>query len=259
MKIVTPISDFFKDSRQTKILTELSDILELRDRPTVIPNCSYYFYHSVKSIVSKWNTVDIADLEVLANKYSIKAVSFHLLSCYQNNDILRTSLGEFLIGKGVPYTVEELKMNTKENVDTIQSLFGNEVEILVESVPYSLTDSYDIVTDASFISDIVYDNDIYFLLDIPHVFVTITNKSYNADDYLDALPMRRCKHVHTSGFYSESNIAFDMHRALKKVDWNLLQSILDRETSINIEYITIEYYKNFDMYVKQLKQLRNII
>lgn len=259
MKIVTPIADFFRDAEQTKTLIELSDILELRDRQTIVPECLYYFYHSPRSIANKWDVDDINNLKEMMNRYQINAVSFHLLSCYQNNGVTKISHGEFLLGEGNPYTVEELKENVRENVETVRTLFGNKIEILVESVPHSLTDAYDVVTEPSFISDVVCDNNIYFILDIPHVFVTIINKSYNADDYMDALPMKRCKHVHTSGFCIKNNIAFDTHYSLKKSDWSLLQSILDRKTSNNIEYVTIEYYKNFGTYVKQLKQLRKMI
>ena len=70
------------------------------------------------------------------------------------------------------------------NIPKIKNILGD-IEILIENNNYYPTKAYDIITDADFISNLVYDNNIGFLFDQAHAEITAHNQKIKYEEYVN--------------------------------------------------------------------------
>ncbi len=252
-KIATPISNLFKNKDIKERIINLSEILELRELEVELGNEFSYIYHSDLNILAKWNDQDIKKLEEIGDHYQIQCVSYHLASRYQNNVIEDNSF----VGVGKLFKISEMKMNVKQNLKISMKIFGLDTPILVENINHLLTDAYDDITEAEFIHEIVKDNDIYLLLDISHVKITAYNKKIDFMDYINKLPLDRCKQIHLSSYNIKNGKAIDSHEELTEEDWSTFKNLIKIVNSV--EYVTIEYYKDGEKLINQLEKLKGIL
>ncbi len=251
-KIAIPVSNLFKDRELERKIIAHSDVLELRDHKIDIGKEYSFIYHSELNILAKWDYREIKKLERINKNYPINLVSYHLKSRYQKN-IIQNNI---YIGLGKPFSISEMKGNIRDNIRISRQIFGYYTPILVENINYLLTDAYEIISDSEFIRDIIEENDIYLLLDIPHAAITAFNRKISFKEYLTKLPLDRCKQVHISGYSYNNGIAVDSHEVLQKDDWTTFKELLNLMGSV--EYVTIEYYKDGDKLLQQLKKLKKI-
>ncbi|HDZ17492.1 hypothetical protein LCGC14_0712420 [marine sediment metagenome] len=252
-KIATPVSQFFKDMEVRKKLITYSDVLELRDNEIQIDSIKPFIYHSKFNILANWTSKEEEKLIELNKKYHLKAISFHLLSRYQENEIINNAFK----GIGKPMTLLDIKKNVNSNIKLIRKVFKKGFTILVENVNHLLTDAYDIIVGTNFIKEIVELNDIYLLFDLAHAQITCINKNLDFKEYINELPIIRIKQIHLSGFEIIDGKAHDSHVTLKEKDWEIFKELAAQTNCL--EYITLEYYKDAINFVVQLKKLRKII
>jgi sialic acid synthase SpsE/uncharacterized protein (UPF0276 family) len=266
-KIVTPISSLFENDKFKEDIISNSNLLELRDNDisTKIMESKkedHYIYHSELNLLAKMTEEEEKRLENLSQKYFIDVISFHLSSRYQENKL--TEQGIFM-GIGTPFSVSEMKKNVQDNVKKILEIFGKDIEILVENNNYLIinqpdttlsTDAYEKITDGDFISEIVNKNNLGFLLDIAHAQITAINKKIDFVGYLISLPLERCKQIHLSKYGISDGRIFDGHRELQEEDWEQFDKII--KLINNLKYVTIEYYKDSEKLLSQLKILKEI-
>ncbi len=138
----------------------------------------------------------------------------------------------------------------------IKDIFGNKTPILVENNNNLLTDAYDTITDVKFIGEIIENNDIYLLLEISHAKVTAFNKKIDFIGYITQLPLNRCIQIHLCRHIVSDGVALDSHEELQKEDWSTFKEILKLVDFI--EYVSIEYYKDSEKFIRQLETLRKI-
>lgn len=251
-KIATPVSHFFnKEKIKTKIIA-LSDILELRDNNVEIENDYTFIYHSELNILAKWTALEKRELEKINKKYTVLFSSYHVASRYQMNKIVN---GAF-IGLGKPLNISEMNRNIRDNIKIVGNIFGKDVPILIENNNYLLTDAYDIITGVNFLSEIIRNNGLYLLLDISHAKVTVFNKNLRFTDYINNLPLKKCMQIHLSRHTIKNNRALDSHEEMQAEDWLIFKEILNLLDSK--KYITIEYYKDCEKLIQQLKILKKI-
>lgn len=256
-KIATPISHLFENQMNAINITSHSDILEVRDRSAGHYDCACCLYHSELNILAEWNEKEKEFLKKVKKEDNPIVASFHLASRYQVNDITLNECGKAFKGVGKPMSIYDMKTNVRNNCRTAKEIFGKNIVILVENINHLLTDAYDRITDSSFIKDVVINNNIHFCLDIAHAIITCVNKKLNFSNYIKELPLNRCLQVHISKpLKNENNIARDSHEALSECEWELLDYILDMTKNIN--YVTLEYYKDSILLVNQLKRLKEL-
>ena len=77
----------------------------------------------------------------------------------------------------------------KKNTKWLKNKFKNKFKIGLENNNYYPTRAYDVIADADFISQVVRDNNLFFLLDIAHAKVKASNKKINYENYLKNLPL----------------------------------------------------------------------
>jgi uncharacterized protein (UPF0276 family) len=159
---------------------------------------------------------------------------------------------------GIQYTRKELLQNARENFRRIKSIFGRRVDIAVENNNYYPTEAYQWVSDADFISELVFENEIFFLFDIAHAKITAHNKRINYRDYARDLPLDKTIQIHISGFsIDQYDLAFDAHDPPQEAEWAELKKFLSEKT--RVKYLTIECYEDKHALIESLKKARNIV
>ena len=251
-KIATPVSQLFFNRKLSKKIIALSDVLELRDHYIKGNYDLPLIYHSELNILAKWEDKDIENLKSINKNYQINLISYHILSRYQYNNVVNNKF----VGSGIPLSKSEMERNVKENIIISKKIFETNVPILIENMNHLLTDAYDIITNAEFINEIVINNDCFLLFDLSHAEITIHNKKLNFDDYLNNLPLNKCKQIHLSRFSIKNGEGIDSHDELKEEDWEKLKQLLHLIKSV--EYVTIEYYRNGKRLLNQLEKLNNL-
>ena len=150
----------------------------------------------------------------------------------------------------------------KKNIPLIKEIVGD-VKILIENNNYYPTKAYDIIANPNFISEIVYDNDIWFLFDQAHAEISAHNLKIEYEDYIQNLPLDRCKQIHlckmgynTSLYSKNFYLAEDYHLAPEFEEFQKTLKII-KEYPL-IEYLTIEYYKDINGLLNSIKTAKNL-
>jgi uncharacterized protein (UPF0276 family) len=255
LKIATPISHLFEDPRHAQHIIDNSDCLECRDRSLNVNLPGQEVFHCGIQPIHKLDKNDFYYLENIAkSKPNLKLITFHAASSCSKPYIE----GQMFRMGGVQYSREELLQNARENISQIKALFGSQVSVAIENNNYYPTEAYRWITDADFIRQIVYENDIFFLFDIAHARVTAHNRELNYEDYKNVLPLDKMVQIHICHYaVDKNNIAYDEHNLPEKEEWEELKSLIS--STCNVRYLTIEYYKDTNKLIKSLKEVRKII
>lgn len=117
------------------------------------------------------------------------------------------------------------------------------VPLLLENTPYSefervKFDLYPLV-NASYISEFINENDVFFLLDISHAKVAASFNGWDVKRYIRNLPLSKLKEIHINGTgIDEYGDIKDTHQSMKNEDYELLEWVL---TLTNPDIVTLEY------------------
>ena len=262
MNISTPISTLFNTSESNaELIKEHSNSLEGRP-DSFIPYLNVETFHCDNiQPIHPLDNKDFDFIKKIINKCkNLKIISFHC--AYRSKNVfLKDGIAHT---HGYLYSEQEMKDNMSKNIPKIKNIVGD-IEILIENNNYYPTNAYDIVTDAKFISDLVYDNNIGFLFDQAHAQITAHNKILKYDEYISNLPLDKCRQIHLCkmGYSHEWSkelgyLAKDLHICPDIFDLkNITPIIVDN----SVEYITIEFYKNIKElinFIKLFKKTFNI-
>ena len=256
IKLATPISHLFENKDYSKIIIDNSDCLECRDRSIESLEKRQELFHCELQPIHQWDNKEFEYLQKIKNtKKNLTLITFHMASSC-DNPIIKNNM--FELG-GNEYSKEELLQNSKYNFDKIKKIFGKDIVIAVENNNYYPTDAYKYITDASFIAQIVCDNNINFLFDVAHAKVTCYNKNINFEKYKEQLPLDKMIQIHICSYHidKEINMAFDAHNYPDKDELlEVNRLILSYK---NVKYLTVEYYRDIENLEKSLKEVRKLI
>tara|TARA_B100000787_G_C16196405_1_gene301191 strand:- start:1048 stop:1821 length:774 start_codon:yes stop_codon:yes gene_type:complete len=256
IKLATPISHLFENSDYKKIIIDNSDEFECRDRSIDSTIDNQTLFHCELQPIHQWGKEEWSFLKKIKNsKPDLRLITFHLASCC---DAPILSENMFKLG-GREYSQDEMFDIARSNFSEIKVLFGSDVSIAVENNNYYPTEAYRDVTEASFISKIVYDNDLKFLFDLSHARVTCFNKNVNFDRYKNDLPLDRTIQLHicTFGIDKEKELAYDAHNFPDDEELLEIQGLIKEYKSI--EYLTVEYYRDIENLEASLKRVRELV
>lgn len=252
--VATPFSHLFEDPAVRERFLRLSDIVELRrpEQAGIINDKA--IYHCEASLIAKWSEAEREELKVMSRAAPLSAVSTHLNSRFQHNEIV----GNRFEGVGEPYTEAELRENAARNSDFLRECFGPETSILVENNNDLGTDAYALITEAEFIRSLMEKNELELLLDVAHAKITAHNKGLDLTGYLQGLDVGvHCVQVHLSRHGVNAERAYDVHDPLQEEDWFFFQDL--RPKLPRLLYATVEYYRDVKILEEQLLQLRRIL
>lgn len=251
VKIATPISHLFENNDWANLIIENSDVLECRDR-TYKNNSGYQeLFHSDFQPIHDVSDKFFKYLEKIKNsKKNLKLVSFHMASSCDRPKIKN---GMFVPG-GKNYTRDELLKFAEKNFKVIKQIFGPTINIAVENNNYYSTPAYKFITDSDFINDVLRENDLFLLFDIAHAKVTSHNKKIDYADYRNDLNLKKAIQLHVCKPGFNDGVCYDAHDLPDSEILDELNFIIKKFQ--NIQYVTLEYYKNHNLLIPQLKKLK---
>lgn len=254
-KISLPVSHLFEKEENIRLLSKKYDCLETRPFTLncELPGQQLFHADNIQPI----HELDDSEFKFLEKirerKKDLKVISFHCASCCRDPKV---EDGIFYKGGNISYTRDEMYKNAEKNLSTIRSIFPDTVEISIENNNYYPTDAYSHVTDAQFIRDIVYDNNIYFLFDNAHARVTARNSDISYADYVKSLPLDRMNQIQfCEAFVPDTGLARDVHELPTD---QTVKEIVGLAREYNVQYVTPEYYKSIERLIKLLESLKNV-
>ncbi len=263
MNLNTPISTLWNSDKNIQSISDNSDSFEGRpfnkfNYPENILNKITTFHCDVIQPIHELTQEDYDYVEEIINYHpNLKYISFHC--AFRSKNYFKKN--GMAYPEGYLYCRDELKYNAKQNFLKLKQIAGD-VKILIENNNYYPTKAYDIVTDGDFISEIVYENDIYFLLDQAHAEITSHNRKIDFYSYINTLPLDKCKQIHlckmgySDDLYSKDfHLAKDLHLSLTLEEVKKLNSILKKCNKV--EYFTIECYRKIEDFINSVKILKN--
>ena len=207
MRLAMPTSTLFHHFEEE--LSNYADIIELRGLGFNLPVDQSYLFHTKLNFVAKWGNSEKDHLQTFKNNYYILGVSPHIFSRFRYQKRIRG--GPPLLG--LPMSLNEMLENARKNTNIIRRIFGENVLIMPENIPYRRLSSYEVITDADFITKIITKNKINMLLDIPHAQITAFNKNIPFASYLNKLPLDKVKQIHFSSPIINNGGTYDAHNA----------------------------------------------
>ena len=264
MNILTPISTLWESDENIESIKKHSDYFEGRPpngfkNYTEVNDKVLAFHCDVIQPIHELTQKDFDYIQSVINHYpNLKLISFHC--AYRSKKCFKYKGIGYI--EGYCYSEDEMKTNMRNNISQIKQIVGN-IDILIENNNYYPTKAYDIVTDAKFISDIVYENDIWFLFDQAHAEISSHNLKINYIDYINNLPLDRCKQIHlckmgyNDSIYSKDfHLAEDYHFALDQAEVTQLSNIINKCPLV--EYLTVEYYKDIEGLLNSINLIKDI-
>lgn len=154
----------------------------------------------------------ITNLKHFMREHKIKFYSEHLSYCSHN--------GHLYDLMPIPFT-EEAVHHVATRIQRVQEML--EQKIAIENVSYYAAPGQE-MTEIDFFNAVVTEADCDVLLDINNIYVNSVNHSYDAEQFLQAIPAQRISYAHIAGHYVEAeDFLVDTHGA-EVIDpvWKLL-------------------------------------
>lgn len=190
--------------------------------------------HGVSLSIGSAGGVDedyLSRLRALADRVQPLWVSDHLCwtrtSAHNSHDLLP-----------LPYTEEALRV-VCDNLDVAQNALGR--AILLENPSSYLEFPENEMGEAEFLAEVSRRSACYLLLDVNNVYVSAQNHGFDADAYIDALPLERVRQIHLAGHTparKEGGLLIDTHdRPVIDAVWALYRRTIARlgEVAVMIE------------------------
>lgn len=251
-KIATPVCHLFREAEQAKLITEYSDCFEVRDECIGTDVENIEVFHCEAQPIHRLHEEVFQYLQRKRTQYPrLRLVTFH---CASNCDTPHVKDGLFH-SSGIEYNRQEMIINARHNFTRIKKIFGDTIALGIENNNYYPTSAYRFITDPDFISDLIMENELCFLFDMAHARITAQNKDISYGEYKSKLPLARITQIHISSCTFENGLARDTHDAPDK---EILNETRDMIVQYKPQYVTVEYYKNYEILLSTLRELRGM-
>ena len=252
IELATPVSHLFEDRATAKKIIAVSDCLEARERNLDKTFENQRLFHIDIDIVHEWDDERRA---YLSNAFQrLPSLELATLQVAANCDDPNYDGVMFTHG-GRRYDRSEMFAEAKKNVAWLRDTLPPHVSLGIENNNYYPTESYDDVTDPDFLYSLIVANDLYLLLDIAHAMVTAHNTKSTFETYISGLPLNRCIQLHVCRpRVRDDGLAVDAHDA---PDDAMIEMTLDLTKRAPVKYVTVEFYRDADILIDSLKQLRS--
>jgi uncharacterized protein (UPF0276 family) len=253
IKLATPISRLFLKQHSAQNIMMISDSLECREW------CIDAQYPKQELIHFDINIIHYWDKELrryiyssILSKLMVELVTFHVSASCDAPVLLK---GMYQPG-GKQYSREELLDNAKTNILWLRTFLNEKTLIGVENNNYYPTQAYRYITDCDFLTQIVEENNIKFLLDIAHAKITAYNRKMDYERYRAALPLKDTIQIHISKHKINSeNIAYDAHEL---PDESIYREVCGLVEAFPVKYLTLEYYNDIEKVLQELGRYKKL-
>jgi len=161
----------------------------------------------------------LRDLSMMARRFEPAWISDHLcwtgVGGHNSHDLLP-----------LPYNEEALS-HVARRIREVQDILGR--PILIENVSSYMTFACSSLTEWEFLSGVADEADCGILLDINNVFVNAFNHGFDAERYLESVPVRRVQQFHLAGHQDHGSYLLDTHdHPLRPEVWRLYELAVRR-------------------------------
>jgi len=126
----------------------------------------------------------------------------------------------------LPFTSEAVR-NVASRVKVVTDVL--ERPFLLENVTYYMAPSQSEMTEAEFITAILEQADCGLLLDVSNVVLNSKNQGYDAEAFLDSIPMERVGQLHLAGYEELDDLLLDSHgKPVSDETWALYRKVIER-------------------------------
>ncbi len=126
----------------------------------------------------------------------------------------------------LPFT-KEAALHVAKRARIVQDVL--ERPFALENVTYYMAPSRSEMTEAQFITLILEEADCGLLLDVSNVILNTKNQGYDAEQFLDAIPMERVIQLHLAGYEENGDILLDTHaKPVSDETWNLYRKVIEQ-------------------------------
>jgi uncharacterized protein len=108
----------------------------------------------------------------------------------------------------LPFTEESLE-HVVERVEAVQETLGR--QILLENVSSYLTFSDSTLSEWDFLAEVASQADCGILLDVNNIYVSARNHGFDAEAYLEGIPVERVGQFHLAGYQDKGTHLLDTH------------------------------------------------
>jgi uncharacterized protein (UPF0276 family) len=254
IQVATPVSLLFNDTVTAVRIIAASDCLEGRDNND---NWSLQekLFHFDASIVNIWDDNDRQWIEEVVNSHdNLELISFHVASCCS----CPIKQGRVFLPGGETFPRKRLLENGADNLRWVKQLLnGRPIRIALENNNYYPTEAYTHVMEPGFLYQLINDNNVLFLFDLAHAHISSHNMKLSYNSYISGLPLEQTVQLHISQWaVDDQGMAFDSHEL---PDQALNDEVCSLIHQYDVEFVTIEYYKNCDDLLATLAKYRIIL
>jgi len=126
----------------------------------------------------------------------------------------------------LPYSEEALS-HVVDRVSQVQEFLGR--QILLENVSSYLTYKQSAMPEWQFLSEVAERADCLILLDVNNIYVSAYNHQFDAQSYLDAIPIDRVQQIHLAGHTNNGSHIIDTHdEPVVDEVWALYEKAIER-------------------------------
>lgn len=254
MRIATPVSTLFNDAASAAAIVSASDCLECRDHGADVAPALAELFHFEAQLVHPWSERQRAFIaDAVRARPSLSLVTFHCASCCDEP----TLEGRMYRVGGTVRTRDEMLRAAAENVAWLRHALPASVEIGVENNNFYPTPAYEHVTDGDFLTRLVRENGLSFLLDLAHAHITAHNKGMPHEEYVRSLPLHAVRQLHICRSDIDAHgMAVDAHHAPDADVFAEVRGILSRHATVR--YLTVEYYRDLQGLLEALRECREV-
>lgn len=247
MKLVTPVSELFRDLDSGRQLAELSFGLEARPDLGLdasglgAPITHAHFSKPELDAQLYWDVREQEEIlrSLHALPDSLDVISFHLSRDFVECQV--DSKGRYTAGRN-RLSRKDMHSNVARNLEWLRSHFAG--EILLENNNFYATGCYDTVTSPDMIRELVSSHADGLLLDLAHAVVSAWNRRETILGYLGPLLECDVKQLHVS--LPRMSSPFEMRDAHDLPDLETLVDLdnLFGRSRLREIPVTIEYYQD---------------
>lgn len=164
-----------------------------------------FFAHGLSLSLGGTDKLDLAFIAQLKS-----FLSLHNVLCYSEHLSYCSADGHLYDLMPIPFTEEAIK-NTAVRIREVQDRLGR--RIAIENISYYAA-PFQQLPEIDFIHAVIAEADCDLLLDVNNVYVNSINHSYDARQFIAALPRERIAYLHVAGHYVEAeDLLVDTHAA----------------------------------------------
>lgn len=191
----------------------------------------------------------LKELKALLDEYDIAWFSDHLCFTSIEGNYLHDLLP-------LPFSKSTVK-HIVERVKRVQDFVGR--PFLLENISFYMYLPGQDMTEAEFTTEILEQADCGLLLDVNNIYVNAMNHKFDANKFLNTLPLERVVQIHIAGHKMGKELIIDTHGApIIEPVYQLLETVLQKTSVSGVLLERDQNFPEFDEVLSELRQIKTI-